>query len=815
MGPGNSVAATSVTGLRLLAGCRLVDDAVEDCLGDTSKDAGERRWHLLFETWSGVEYWESWVENANERSPLLLGEMGYQGSQGSYLKGSTASAAISRNGISPLFYANYNATWFAQDDAFYNISNFDTSCLLACSEMPASNSYYLERYASFFKEEEGLGYEVNGDGIYSFICHAGYWWLSPACRNTPSECIPYLTNEHGHGFLGLIMKSTYYDMPFALGFARSNPDRFSLLARRDLVLYGWEPDALTAASDLHEIVFPPYNKTLHETGLLITREQRTKLYKWALRGLDEYSFSAYEVAKNMSFDLTHINSMLGDLVAGLSHYDAACNWLKRTSAWRAEWLQLCPAGSQYTHSHATAAEHAAFADLTCRPCPAGTFRGDEVRQKGCHDCPAGRFSSTEGSTACEECPQGSHAASTGSQVCDRCALWHTTSQAGAVKSQACIPDRVPVAMLFAFIALCLASVAALLVHAHHKKKQFHKIMHKLVTRGFEAMEELQHPMCIISGEDFQAMSLSDVKQCHEGARIAGKVVFLDTLEAVEAFQGSGMKVLFFSYAWKSWSRIGPDELQLSCMQDSLRRLCERNSEEMEDMYVWLDVLSIPQLNTRTKSGAVDSLFNYASIADYMVAICPDGIHEDSKEPAGPDAYKSRVWCRVEQVAHYSVKGVSSMFRSLTPGSLEAIEEAWIMDVLPIFDARTTCCRLGHPGHSKCDRELLVPTLLAMFVKILAEVNEQERSSVGFRTFWQQIEDDLDHIFPQTFIYNCSDGRHTKPLFGPLLKLIRQAGYGLDGMEEVHKILRSAPCSVVFWNTKWKPVARGCCPREAS
>eukprot|EP00929_Paragymnodinium_shiwhaense_P028714 TRINITY_DN16591_c0_g1_i1.p1 TRINITY_DN16591_c0_g1~~TRINITY_DN16591_c0_g1_i1.p1 ORF type:complete len:428 (+),score=56.24 TRINITY_DN16591_c0_g1_i1:113-1285(+) len=295
------------------------------------------------------------------------------------------------------------------------------------------------------------------------------------------------------------------------------------------------------------------------------------------------------------------------------------------------------------------------------------------------------------------------------------------------------------------------------------------------------------------------MSLEDVQTCHEGARLAGKVFFLDTLRSVDDFRKTGAKILFFSYAWNSWHKLGPDSVQLECMKAAARKVCQLREEEVASMYVWLDVLAIPQINPRSKALAVDSLFSYASMTDYFVAICPEGIHEDSKEAAGPQAYTSRVWCRVEQVAHASVNGFRGMHYSQDPDHLEPIEESWIQRIVYIFEAQMTCCRRGHPDNGPCDRELLVPTLLAMYAVLFLRQTGSGRESFketlsgSVESVWHVMNRDIDRAFPRTHSYMRSDGtQQQRLLFGNGVHCLRKLAQKQGGIPRVMNMLSSSP-----------------------
>ena len=69
---------------------------------------------------------------------------------------------------------------------------------------------------------------------------------------------------------------------------------------------------------------------------------------------------------------------------------------------------------------------------------------------------------------------------------------------------------------------------------------------------------------------------------------------------------------------------------------------------VEDLYVWVDVCSIPQRNAGIKGLSILSLPAYAGASDYFVAVVPDARNIDSGNACTRDTYLRRAWCRAEQ-----------------------------------------------------------------------------------------------------------------------------------------------------------------------
>eukprot|EP00929_Paragymnodinium_shiwhaense_P047495 TRINITY_DN24094_c0_g1_i2.p1 TRINITY_DN24094_c0_g1~~TRINITY_DN24094_c0_g1_i2.p1 ORF type:complete len:343 (+),score=14.96 TRINITY_DN24094_c0_g1_i2:321-1349(+) len=222
----------------------------------------------------------------------------------------------------------------------------------------------------------------------------------------------------------------------------------------------------------------------------------------------------------------------------------------------------------------------------------------------------------------------------------------------------------------------------------------------------------------------------------------------------------------------SWESLGPDSLQFKCMQEAARRVCREDGHDPELFYIWLDVLSIPQANEDCKVLAIDSLFLYASVADFLVIICPPSCHQQTGECGGEEAYRARTWCRVEQMAHFCSHGAEGMYISKRPGELAKVDNDWIRKVVYIFEGSVTCCRLGHQEGKRCDKELIVPTALAMYADLLWKVTNSELPHDSVEAIWEIMRCNLDRAFPQHFQYKTHSGQLLKrELFGPTIQWV--------------------------------------------
>lgn len=302
------------------------------------------------------------------------------------------------------------------------------------------------------------------------------------------------------------------------------------------------------------------------------------------------------------------------------------------------------------------------------------------------------------------------------------------------------------------------------------------ITEEKIDAGLDSLVQLGHPMIVISVDNFMSLSFETLGKLHEGMRDSGMLLTLDTIESVMSFKQNGKKLVLFSYQWLSWSRSGPNEVQNCAMQNSVRSLCAAQEISQDDVYIWLDILSIPQCHPALKQLAVYSLYVYAGLSDYLLIIAPPSVHDNTKQIADADSYKSRVWCRAEQLAHFCKSGMSTMFLCTSQdGHLEPLSADWITAVVRVFDGEMTCCRLLHELNGtmmKCDKESLVSTLLGLYFEVYTSlvIGEGSEAKIGMQNL---ITTEKDRIFPANFSYVTKKGTEQRELFGDMIQRVEK------------------------------------------
>eukprot|EP00930_Biecheleria_cincta_P079217 TRINITY_DN6697_c0_g1_i10.p1 TRINITY_DN6697_c0_g1~~TRINITY_DN6697_c0_g1_i10.p1 ORF type:complete len:1153 (-),score=195.89 TRINITY_DN6697_c0_g1_i10:394-3852(-) len=430
--------------------------------------------------------------------------------------------------------------------------------------------------------------------------------------------------------------------------------------------------------------------------------------------------------------------------------------------------------------------------IQCQPCGTGSFA---VTATTCQKCPAGRYADQVAVTACSGCGNAMTTVSDGASsfdacvcaagsygtggTCNRCPAF-MDSATGTANEDGCSLSSFGLTLILLAIILPVGIACSfgviVLVYRHLQRKyeaQKEAMLQERLLSGVDAVNNLAHPMVLISAQSLVAISSELLRTLHEGIRNDGLLIYLDTLESVAKFKDQGKVILFYSYQWLSWSRAGPDEVQLACMKSAVHDVCSKLDVEVENLYIWLDIVSIPQCSVRLKNLAVNALYTYARQADVLVVIAPQSTHEDLGLEANLATYKRRVWCRAEQMAFFCSRGASSMFiKHCVEGmDVEPVAESYMQEVSNIFDGEITCCTRKHPGGCPCDRLGLVAPLTGMYFDLHTQQQCGIISKTGAETL-DFINQRKDMIFPRSIEYISEENNASSiELFGDMIARI--------------------------------------------
>lgn len=380
--------------------------------------------HFLSEIWSSFTAEIIAFEAANPSLALpLLKTLDYKGRDGMHIFPKSSEPYYDSNGRSLEFYQYFNASVLTLTTEFSPISAFDINSLSACdgSESgPTEQSYYLSATG-----DAGAFTVLNG--VRTWNCHQGKWWLSPACRNDPSTCVPLLTHLFW-GWSEMRQKAAYFNMPIAMGSTPSAELYVEWPKNHKMLAYWWTPDDKFKAEGALQMFFPDHNPGEWDVGVKTSMPAEEPLWAYYKPGVDSAAPKVFLVLSNMALyddDMTHLlNEVVRLRTQGVVSNivdTVACNWLNNNVArWRA-WI---PIATECTRSlgFGMTAENGTFvldrAHATgCTLCSPGKYASsyaDDVGQSAvCLACPSGSAQDRGGQTECAECAAGTYRVDSG------------------------------------------------------------------------------------------------------------------------------------------------------------------------------------------------------------------------------------------------------------------------------------------------------------------------------------------------------------------------------------------------------------------
>ncbi|CAE7701081.1 unnamed protein product [Symbiodinium sp. CCMP2456] len=438
--------------------------------------------------------------------------------------------------------------------------------------------------------------------------------------------------------------------------------------------------------------------------------------------------------------------------------------------------EICPVGMFSSSSGLT----------QCTNCTAGLFN-NEAAQTSCRSCAPGTISTEDAASKCTPCSSGEYAPNFGMTSCSQCQAGFTTFMEGSSAKEQCTLAHTLLVFAHALLPDTLLFTAAgpALVWAYTQRirrrlkaaEERHKaVLESKVKEGVDSITELAHPMVVTRADIFMDLSFEQIGELHEGARDRGILTYMDSKSSIHAHwkQEPNSRIVFLSYQWLSWNRHGPNTTQFEAMRQAVARYAESMELTPSEVYVWLDVLSIPQYHKGVQLLAVNSLYTYASSADALLIVAPDSVHAETGQVANLQTYKSRVWTRMEQIAHMTAHDLGSMLIFSETG-LEPVTEQWVRDVVRLFDGEMTCCRLNHHGKDICDKETLVVPLLGVWFVLRSWMDQKPtgedslEAPPGAQLVYRLMRDQMDTVFPPTFQFNTKAGFEERELFGSLIE----------------------------------------------
>jgi len=301
-----------------------------------------------------------------------------------------------------------------------------------------------------------------------------------------------------------------------------------------------------------------------------------------------------------------------------------------------------------------------------------------------------------------------------------------------------------------------------------------------------SVEELAAPMVLISAELF--LKLGRLTS-YEELRNTGKVISLDTLAQVQLFRQTRW-IIFFSHQWLGYSFPDKKALHYHTMCDAIPSViaatpCKSNAPDVSTTFIWVDYGSISQVNSSVQALCIDSLPLFASEADAFVMVVPDTEHMSTSLPCNYETYSQRGWCRAEILCNVCASGTSNMYVARGDSDLETLSmERFKQLSMSVFEGNFTCCALGHPNGSICDKQKLKSPILGVYYNLK---NDLEGGVAGKAQYsskaeaFEYLTEHMDVFFPHSTVYtSVKDGKQVsqrEDLFGAVVRTSSQETVG--------------------------------------
>lgn len=345
-----------------------------------------------------------------------------------------------------------------------------------------------------------------------------------------------------------------------------------------------------------------------------------------------------------------------------------------------------------------------------------------------------------------------------------------------------------------FVASLVGSVVLLLVVSWivatcRAKRRFQMKVMEETRRKVEVCRRcthrLEHPMNLVRADRFAGMK-SLLR--HEAARDLGIVTVLDNMSAINTFRDEGNIIVFISHQWLGRKHPDPCGVKWVAMLNALKYVAERTKASMENIWVWADHTSIPQLNQASQQRAVASLPIFAASAHFFVIVAPCALNADTNHVQDIMTYCQRMWCRAEQLSYVCSCGHTAMVIADEVGVRTGPEvfggdskwEAYLDSALHVFHGEASCCSYNHCVDNEpipCDREQLVLPMLGLWAQMRVRLEGVTSSSTKFVSaeaqladarFARKLESRVHDLFPACYMYNTENGLQKRELFGDLV-----------------------------------------------
>jgi len=266
-----------------------------------------------------------------------------------------------------------------------------------------------------------------------------------------------------------------------------------------------------------------------------------------------------------------------------------------------------------------------------------------------------------------------------------------------------------------------------------------KAAEKRVVKAAGAAITCRFSMVLVNLRDFRKHGrlLS-----HEIVSERGELLWLHDYETAKRFL-SGYVSIFFSHQWLGWG--DPDEHveQYPLMVEAAEQFAKANGRPFDEVWVWVDYVSIPQVNDYMKLLAVETLHVYVTLCEVFIIVAPPCVHKGTQDRCDAESYFTRGWCRLEQYTRITAfNGIENMYICVEAGDMKQVNDAGLSDALSVMHGTFSCCQRGHPKGALCDKHRVIDTMLGLYITASRERDLSDRTGI-----WQLLQRERKSIYP--------------------------------------------------------------------
>eukprot|EP00913_Durusdinium_trenchii_P023614 g22186.t1 len=313
-------------------------------------------------------------------------------------------------GLALEYYRSYNRSWHQPELYLPLVRDVNHSRLDFCNNSFTTLGAGPKRAQRPPANAAAQGTEQVGDQVH-WKCYKDSWWVAPACRTDPEECIAIIS-KRGWGIIYFPQKAFFFGMGVALtnGLQVHVDEWIHLNHELQGLLYWWSPDSSFIRDPHFHVQFPPHSPAEYRAGTYRTMQKESSLSKFALSKIET---EALEVLRQLELDTEEMNDLLeqhANCEEELGHGRVFGHSFSPQS-----WLKICAAGTGVQFENGSwmdcaisRAHHCG--EARCVLCAPGTWSESWEGTFVCKACPAGKVNQFHGQTECVPCEAGHFAA---------------------------------------------------------------------------------------------------------------------------------------------------------------------------------------------------------------------------------------------------------------------------------------------------------------------------------------------------------------------------------------------------------------------